>query len=87
MLVLTSLTDGEKHGYAIMPHVEHFADVFMGPGTLYGALNRLEAEGLVEPLPADERRQPCALTSKCRVVLAACLHQWQALEKVGLGRL
>ena len=48
LLVLTSLAGGPKHGYAITVDVEEFAGVKLGPGTLYGALSRLEGRGLIE---------------------------------------
>src|SRR3954451_367362 len=64
--ILVALTDGEKHGYRLMRDVDAQSDgqVKMGPGTLYGTLKRLTAQGLVEPSPAprdpgtdDERRR------------------------------
>jgi DNA-binding PadR family transcriptional regulator len=58
LLVLVSLTSGPKHGYAMIEDIESFARVRLGPGTLYGALERLEAAGLIEPLPSGERKQP-----------------------------
>ena len=42
LLILLSLAQEPKHGYAIMADVESMADVRLGPGTLYGALSRLE---------------------------------------------
>ena len=50
LLVLTSLSDGPKHGYAIMADVAAFSGVRMEPGALYGALSRLERRGWVQPL-------------------------------------
>ena len=50
LLVLASLADGEKHGYAIMVDVQEFAGVELGPGTLYGAITRLEERGLIRPV-------------------------------------
>jgi hypothetical protein len=52
LLVLTSLSDGPKHGYAIMTDVAAFSGVRMEPGTLYRALSRLERRGWVRPLAA-----------------------------------
>ena len=52
LLVLTSLADGPKHGYAIMTDIAAFSGVRMEPGTLYGALSRLERRGWVRPLAA-----------------------------------
>ena len=58
LLILTSLADGPKHGYAIMTDVAAFSGVRMEPGTLYGALSRLERRGWVRPLATAERRRP-----------------------------
>ena len=52
VLILISLADGPKHGYALIQDIKELADVELGPGTLYGALDRLERLGLIEPLPA-----------------------------------
>ena len=50
LLVLSSLAGGEKHGYAMVADIEAMAGVQLGPGTLYGALSRLESQGLIEPV-------------------------------------
>ena len=57
LLVLTRLADGPKHGYAIMTDVAGFSGVRMEPGTLYGALSRLERRGWVRPLAAGDPRR------------------------------
>jgi DNA-binding PadR family transcriptional regulator len=57
LLILTSLADGPKHGYAIMTDVAAFSGIRMEPGTLYGALSRLECRGWVRPLAAVGRRR------------------------------
>jgi len=57
VLILTSLSDGPKHGYAIMDDVAAFSGVRMEPGTLYGALSWLERRGWVRPLAAAGRRR------------------------------
>ena len=44
-----------------------------GPGTLYGAIARLEARKWIEPLPADDRRRPYRLTGAGQKVLRARL--------------
>src|ERR1017187_8911544 len=62
ILVLTSLTGGPKHGYSLIQDIESLSGVTMGPGTLYGVLARHEEEGLVEALPAEDRRRPYRLT-------------------------
>jgi DNA-binding PadR family transcriptional regulator len=57
LLVLTSLSDGPKDGYAIMTDVAVFSGVRMEPGTLYGALSRLERRGWVRLLAAAGRHR------------------------------
>ena len=69
LLVLASLADGEKHGYAMMEDIQRFADLLLGPGTLYGAITRLEQRGWIEPVASDDRRQPYRLTSAGREYL------------------
>lgn len=69
LLVLVSLSDGPKHGYAIQTDIESFAGVHIGPGTLYGAMSSLERDGLLEALPSDQRRRPYRLTADGRVRL------------------
>lgn len=87
LLVLTSLADGPKHGYAITVDVEQFAGVRLGPGTLYGALSRLESKGLIEALPAEERRRPYRLTADGSQALEQELEQLQTVTRQGLDRL
>src|SRR5689334_19533547 len=66
LLVLASLAGGNKHGYAIMEDVKTFAGVRLGPGTLYGAITRLERSGYIRPIPSSDRRQPYALSAAGR---------------------
>ena len=79
LLVLASLADGDKHGYAIMVDVEAFAGVRLGPGTLYGAITRLEERGWIRPTTSKDRRQPYTLTTAGRQHLE---EQTVALERV-----
>jgi DNA-binding PadR family transcriptional regulator len=69
LLVLSSLAEEPRHGYAITRDIEEMAGVRLGPGTLYGVLSRLEGRGLIEALPADERRRPYRLTAAGAEVL------------------
>ncbi len=69
LLVLASLADGDKHGYAIILDVQRFADIRLGPGTLYGAITRLEQRGWIRPVTTDDRRQPYTLTAAGRAYL------------------
>ena len=56
LLVLVSLADGPKHGYAMTQDIFVVSGQKLGPGTLYGAITRLESKGWIEPLPTDDRR-------------------------------
>jgi DNA-binding PadR family transcriptional regulator len=59
----------------------------MGPGTLYGALSRLEERGLVRPLPGEDRRRPYELTADGARVLRARLEAMRSFAVRGLARL
>jgi DNA-binding PadR family transcriptional regulator len=85
--ILVSLADGPKHGYAIMTDVEAFSGSPMGPGTLYGALARLERRGLIEALEPDDRRRPYRLTALGVTTLQAQLDQLRGFVRTGLTRL
>ena len=87
ILILASLAEGPKHGYAIMEDIEAFAGVHLGPGTLYGAIARLEAQGLIEPLPAEERRRPYRLTATGIAFLQKQLTGLETFASMGLRRL
>jgi DNA-binding PadR family transcriptional regulator len=82
-----SLADGAKHGYAISEDIASFAGVRFGPGSLYGAIARLESHGLIEALDADERRNPYRLTAVGEKALRARLASMQSVAKVGQRRL
>lgn len=69
LLVLASLTDGPKHGYAIQQDIESFVGVRLGPGTLYGAIGSLERDGLIRALAGEERRRPYEVTPAGRQTL------------------
>ena len=87
VLILSSLAGGEKHGYALIKDIDAFAGVTLGPGTLYGALARLEARKWIEPLPADDRRRPYRLTAAGQRVLRARLDSLRTMTRVGHSRL
>lgn len=78
LAILTCLADGPKHGYAMIAESRDLG-LELGLGTLYGALNRLERLGLIEPLPAEDRRRPYRLTPA-----GAAFHK---VELARLGRL
>jgi len=87
ILVLTSLADCPKHGYALIKDIEEFAGVRLGAGTLYSALAKLERAALVEPLPAEERRHPYRITEAGREFLCQRLTESARIAEVGLRRI
>ena len=87
LLVLASLADGDKHGYAMMDDIAAFAGVRLGPGTLYGAITRLEERGWIRGIDSDDRRRPYRLTADGRRYLQEELGALQQFVKVGLKRL
>ncbi len=86
-LILSSLADGPKHGYALTKDIEKFAGVRVAPGTLYEALSRLEGNGLIEALDSDDRRRPYRLTASGAAALRAHLDAQRRVANVGLRRL
>lgn len=87
LLILVSLAGGAKHGYAMVQDIERIAEVKLGPGTLYGALARLEEQGYIEPLPAEDRRRPYRLTDSGAAMLRAQLAALESVVTAGQRRL
>ncbi|HWB31887.1 MAG TPA: helix-turn-helix transcriptional regulator [Acidobacteriaceae bacterium] len=87
ILVLSSLAEGDKHGYAMMEDIERFAGVRLGPGTLYGAITRLEERGWIAPSGPRDRRQPYTLTSVGRSHLRLQLVDLDRIVRTGQRRL
>jgi DNA-binding PadR family transcriptional regulator len=86
-LILSSLAEGEKHGYALTKDIEAFAGVRLAPGTLYEALGRLESQGLIEALETCDRRRPYQLTAAGATALRSHLAAQRRVADVGLRRL
>ncbi len=87
LLILASLAGGEKHGYAMVEDIETMSGVHLGPGTLYGALSRLEQSGLILALPADDRRRPYRLTARGSTCLRQYLSSMENFVSQGFKRL
>ena len=87
ILILTSLASGTKHGYALSKDIEAFAGVTLGPGTLYGAITRLEERKLIEPTNTDERRRPYRITPAGRAALTDAIRAMQLITDEGAARL
>ncbi|HVM72240.1 MAG TPA: PadR family transcriptional regulator [Anaerolineales bacterium] len=87
LLILASLAGGEKHGYAMMEDIQAMTGVHLGPGTLYGALSRLEQSGMIQALPAEDRRRPYQLTTQGKAFLSQYLSSLNNFVSIGLMRL
>jgi DNA-binding PadR family transcriptional regulator len=87
LLVLASLAEGDKHGYAIMEDLAAQLNVNLGPGTLYAVIARLEGRGLIEGLPTDGRRRPYRLTAAGAQALGEQAARMRDLARLSLLRL
>jgi DNA-binding PadR family transcriptional regulator len=86
-LILVSLAGGPKHGYALIQDIKELAGSELGPGTLYGALDRLEGLGLIESLPAEDRRHPYRMTATGAAALRVHLDSMERVSAAGRLRL
>ncbi len=86
-LILSSLAEGAKHGYALTKDIESFAGVRLAPGTLYEALTRLQAQGLIEAVASEDRRRPYQLTAAGATALGEHLAAQRRVADLGLRRL
>lgn len=92
LAILLSLAESEKHGYAIMQDAgtDACGGIRMGPGTLYGTIDRMLRDGLIREsgLSDDERRRYYRITGQGRTVLSAELERLQntlsAAQSAGL---
>ena len=93
--ILLALRAEEKHGYAIMRDVEALSEgaVKIGPGTMYGSIKRMLAEGLIEesaerpdPEMDDERRRYYRCTALGARVCAAEVERLAKLLKNAFPR-
>jgi DNA-binding PadR family transcriptional regulator len=88
LYILASLAQGECHGYGIARDAEALSEgrVRLTAGTLYGALNRLVASGLVEPAGEREvqgrRRRYYRLTAAGQAALAEEVERLRATVEV-----
>jgi len=89
--ILLALSEGQKHGYAIMQEVTAISagQIKMGPGTLYGSIKRMlklglidESDEKIDPALDDERRRYYRLTSAGERVLKAEAYRLSQLMRV-----
>jgi DNA-binding PadR family transcriptional regulator len=86
-LVLASLADGPKHCYSLTKDIAAFSDIYLAPGTLYAALDRLVEGGLIEGLAPVGRRRPYKITALGAASLRAHLEAQHQVVETGLRRL
>jgi len=87
LLVLSSLADGPKHGYAMIEDIDAFSGTHLEPGTLYGAIARLERKGWITPLPAEDRRRPYRITAEGAGYLREQVATMERIAHTGATRL
>jgi DNA-binding PadR family transcriptional regulator len=87
VLVLLSLSDRPKHGYAITEDIRQQTGIRLGPGTLYGSLTKLAERGLIAPLQSEDRRRPYEITAAGRAALQAQIATWSRIVEAGKVRL
>ena len=87
LFILISLAEGNKHGYAIMEDIENSYNIKIGPGTLYGAISRMEKSKLIEAIPSKDRKKPYQITSEGRQYLQERLKEIETVTKLGFERL
>lgn len=85
--ILISLAEGNKHGYAIMEDIEKSYDIKIGPGTLYGAISRMENHKLIEAISSKDRKKPYQITTAGREYLQEKLKEIEYVTKLGFQRL
>lgn len=86
-LILASLASGPKHGYAMMEDIQAFSGTLLEPGTLYGAINRLEERGFIRPLKVEERRRPYEITGAGFVLFQERVALFEKMAVIGKNRM
>ncbi|GAK08066.1 MULTISPECIES: PadR family transcriptional regulator [Geomicrobium] len=87
LLILISLAEKSRHGYAIMEDIQSNYDINLGPGTLYGAISRLEKAGYIRVLESEDRKKPYKLTKEGSVYLTQQIEELQKIATLGSKRL
>lgn len=87
LLILISLAEKKRHGYAIMEDIEKNYDIKLGPGTLYGAISRLEKAGYISVLESQDRKKPYKLTEEGQIFLTEQIKEIQKITSLGMKRL
>jgi DNA-binding PadR family transcriptional regulator len=87
LLVLASLAEEPRHGYAITQDIADTMGVRLSAGTLYAVISRLESRGLIEALESGDRRRPYRLTAAGAAELAEQSERMHQVSSVAQRRL
>lgn len=87
LFILISLAEQNRHGYTIMEDIEKNYDVKLGPGTLYGAISRLEKAGYISAVESQDRKKPYRLTEEGQIYLTEQIKEIQKVTNIGMKRL
>ncbi len=87
LLILISLAEQDRHGYAIMEDIEKNYNIKLGPGTLYGAISRLEKAGYIHAIESEDRKKPYRLTQEGHSYLTEQIREIQKVTNLGMKRL
>ena len=92
LLILTSLSDQPRHGYALLKDIEALSGgrVRMSTGTLFGAIRRLLENGWIQPVDLDDTsrdKQGYELTPAGRRQLQSEIERMKYLTKAATARL
>ena len=87
VLILISLAEAPRHGYAITDDIERISGERPGPGTLYGAIARLESRGFITPLKSEGSRSTYKLSLAGMKALRARLNAMETVTRLGQARL
>ncbi len=86
-LILASLSTGPKHGYAMMEDIQTFSQILLEPGTLYGAISRLEERGFIRALESKERRRPYEMTGAGEALFQERVALFEKMSSEGRRRI
>jgi len=87
LMILVSLAERPRHGYAMSHDIEELTGVRPGPGTLYGAITRLETRGFIRPTVTEGNRRIYELTAVGHKALTARLSAMERVTQAGRERL
>jgi DNA-binding PadR family transcriptional regulator len=91
-LILISLADQPRHGYALIQDIQEMSNerVVLSTGTLYGALRRLLEDGLIERFQQEDKsrdKQAYKLTNEGRQLLQAEISRMKQLTRLAVSRI